>query len=165
MKFGVDRGIIIVKKRQNGVGFVPKITQALKRYWSDTATNIFRNYIDALLGTVILIMLPGASLVFALTECNTTWGNYVFPIMSICLAGAYDTYGRYEPGSPKNIKLGIRLVIDFLALILALTFVGQTELVFRAAAPALLLLEGSTIMGEVYWRVKTAIELSPWYSR
>lgn len=142
-----------------------KLASTAKKYWFDSKSNIFKNYVDAICGMVVLTILPGLSLFSALRVPVTTWSNYVFPIVSICLAGAYDTYGRYEPHSPKNIKLGIRVVIDMLAIFLAAFFVGQTNYICRAAAPALLTLTGLSLVVEVWWRVKTAIELSPWYSR
>lgn len=136
-----------------------------KKYWFDLETNIFKNYIDAILGSLVLIVLPAISLVSAVIVDTTTWANYLFPIVSICLAGIYDTYGRYEPGSPKNIKLGVRVVFDLIAMFLAALLVGESELILRLIAPGLLLLLGLSLVIEVIWRVKTAIELSCWYSK
>lgn len=138
---------------------------AAKKYWFDLETNIFKNYIDAILGSLVLIVLPAISLVSAVIVDTTTWANYLFPIVSICLAGIYDTYGRYEPGSPKNIKLGVRVVFDLIAMFLAALLVGESELILRLIAPGLLLLLGLSLVIEVIWRVKTAIELSCWYSK
>lgn len=138
---------------------------AAKKYWFDLETNIFKNYIDAILGSLVLIVLPAISLISAVIVDTTTWANYLFPIVSICLAGIYDTYGRYEPGSPKNIKLGVRVVFDLIAMFLAALLVGESELILRLIAPGLLLLLGLSLVIEVIWRVKTAIELSCWYSK
>lgn len=138
---------------------------AAKKYWFDLETNIFKNYIDAILGSLVLIVLPAISLVSAVIVDTTTWANYLFPIVSICLAGIYDTYGRYEPGSPKNIKLGVRVVFDLIAMFLAALLVGESELILRLIVPGLLLLLGLSLVIEVIWRVKTAIELSCWYSK
>lgn len=142
-----------------------KLTKTIINYFIDPETNIFKNYIDALLGTIILIVLPAFSLV-SLTETlnNATLVNYVFPVWSICLAGAYDTYGRYEYKSPKNIKLGTRLVFDALACILALIAVAVQNKVLIVLAPIILIIPGLLLCFEVYSRVKTAIMISKWYA-
>ena len=143
-----------------------KIFKTIKNYTKDPNTNIFKNYIDALLGTVILIILPllsVLSLIKIFNEANLF--NYAFPIVSICLAGAYDTYGRYENGSPKNTKLIIRIVFDFCSLLLSLVALIVQSKCLIVLAPIMLLLPGVMILFEVYNRVKTAIEISPWYAQ
>ena len=95
-----------------GVWAVSKVWKILKAYWPREETNIFRNYIDAILGLIILIALPCASICSAIFVEKTTFANYVFPIVSICLSGACDTYGRFQKDSHKNFKLVVRLVLE-----------------------------------------------------
>ena len=47
-----------------------------------------------------------------------TFWNYTYSLMSISLAGIYDSYGRYEYRSLKNVKLFIRVLIDIVAIFL-----------------------------------------------
>lgn len=148
--------------RENRGVLVPRWISTIKKYWSSSETNIFKNYIDALCGSVVLIILPALSLVSAVMAYPTI-SSYTFPIVSVALAGAYDTYGRYEPKSPKNVKLGIRVVLDFVSIFLSALFVRSECLWVRLIAPIFLILAGITILVEVWQRVKTAIELSPWY--
>lgn len=143
-----------------------KLLLAFKNYINDPETNIFRNYVDALLGMIILLVLPILSLISLIgIYDNVGVINYAFPIASICLAGAYDTYGRYEHKSPKNIKLAIRLVFDFTAIVLSLIAVATQNCVVTVLSPVLLLIPGAMILHEVFVRVKTAIEISKWYTQ
>ena len=91
--------------------------------------------------------------------------NYAFPISSICIAGAYDTYGRYKPNSPGNLKLGIRLAIDFCVIVLSLVAVALHNMVIIILAPALLIIPGLLILSEVFSRVSVAISISKWYAK
>ena len=142
-----------------------KLTKTIKNYFTDPETNIFKNYIDALLGTIILIVLPVLSLVSLIAVWNNAnIVNYVFPLSSICLAGAYDTYGRYEHKSPKNFKLGIRIVFDGLAIGLSLIAVAVQSKILIILAPVVLIIPGFLLCFEVYSRVKTAIMISKWYA-
>lgn len=142
-----------------------KLTKTIKNYFTDPDTNIFKNYIDALLGSVILIILPMLSLVSSIG----VWGNanvvnYVFPISSICLAGAYDAYGRYEYKSPKNLKLGIRIAFDGMAIVLSLIAIAVQSKILTVIAPVVLIIPGVLLCFEVYSRVRTAIMISKWYA-
>ena len=142
-----------------------ELTKTIKNYFTDPDTNIFKNYRDALLGSVILILLP----VLSLVSLIGVWGNanvvnYVFPLSSICLAGAYDAYGRYEYKSPKNLKLGIRVAFDVVAIGLSLIAVAVQNRVLIVLAPVVLIIPGGLLCFEVYSRVKTAIMISKWYA-
>ena len=142
-----------------------KLTKTIKNYFTDPDTNIFKNYIDALLGSVILIILPMLSLISSIG----VWGNanvvnYVFPISSICLAGAYDAYGRYEYKSPKNLKLGIRIAFDGVAIVLSLIAIAIQSKILTVIAPVVLIVPGVLLCFEVYSRVRTAIMISKWYA-
>lgn len=93
---------------------------------------------------------------------ETNWANYTFPLLSICFAGIYDTYGRYEANSAKNFKLAMRAIVDILAFILACLFTGSGNIVLLILPIIILLLCGVGLGIEVIMRVKTAIEISKW---
>lgn len=139
-----------------------KISVSIKCFWIDEKTNIFKNYVDALFGAVVLIFLPIISVITTLHNDSFTWSNYTFPIFSICMAGIYDSYSRYEANRPQNVKLGIRAVVDFISLFLAAVFVGQTKACLCVIPPVLLSICGVGLLREVLSRVKTAIEISEW---
>ncbi len=65
---------------------------------------------------------------------------------------------------PENIKLAIRLICDFGAVIISLFGIAVNSEVLIWLAPSLLIIPGVLILWEVYFRVKTAIEISRWYS-
>ena len=137
---------------------------AIKNYFKDPESNLFNNYIDALLGAIVLLLFPVLSLIlvfFILNNANLL--NYVFPLFSICIAGAYDTYGRYRPNNPRNIKLAIRLVFEFCVIIISLVAIVIKNQFLIILAPALLVLPGILILFEVFNRVKVAIQISKWY--
>ena len=93
-----------------------KLVTVVKRYWIAEETNIFKNYRDAIMGLVSLIIIPlfFICLVFAVEE-YTFW-NYSFPLISISWAGVYDCFGRFETKSPKNPKLVVRMVFNGIAI-------------------------------------------------
>lgn len=135
----------------------------MKKYWIASQTNIFKNYIDAILGIIVLVFLPLGSLMLVNVSEDTGFWIYVFPLISISLAGVYDAYGRYEKDSPQNFKLGIRVVLDMLAIFFAAYF-ANTERIWAHYIPSiLLLLNGSILLFEAVNRIKTAIEISSWY--
>lgn len=139
--------------------------KTIKNYFKDPESNLFSNYIDALLGSIVLLLFPILSLIsvfFILDNANLL--NYVFPLSSICIAGAYDTYGRYMPKNPKNIKLGIRLVFEFCVIIISLIAVATKNQLLVVLAPSLLVIPGFLILHEVYNRVVVAVKISKWYA-
>ncbi len=142
-----------------------KLIATAKNYISDPETNIFKNYIDAMLGMVVLLVFPLLSAVslFSILD-NVNLYNYVFPLASICVAGAYDTYGRYTPNSSRNLKLGFRLIIDVMVVLLSLIALATQSKALVILAPLLLMLPGVMIVEECYNRVKTAVMISKWYA-
>lgn len=139
-----------------------KIGSTVRAYLSDVNTFIFNSWIDALLGAVPLILIPLLSLLSLLWIKAADFWNYCFPIISISLAGAYDTYGRFKPNSVRNLKLAIRLTIDFVAMFFACAL--QTASPLWRAIPSFLLFTCGLALGyEVIRRVMDAIESSPWY--
>ena len=90
--------------------------------------------------------------------------SYTFPIISICIAGMYDSYSRYKPKQKKNIKLGIRVFIDS-CVIVASAVVQQSSSKVRLIPVAILLFCGLFFAYESFLRVKTQIESSSWYRR
>ncbi len=141
---------------------VKRLKKLIKNYWTAEETNLFRNYRDALAGVVVLILIPVLSIVSAVyVEAYTFW-DYAFPIVSIALAGMYDTYGRYDGKSPKNAKLCVRLLLDALAIFFAALSVGTESKVIPFIAPILLSFCGLLLVYEVYHRICRAILISPW---
>lgn len=96
-----------------------------------------------------------------IADCSTLW-EYTFPIFSISIAGIYDAYGRMEKNAPKNIKLGIRIFLNFLAMILSAVLVNSSQRV-RWIPPAILVLCGVLLLREIWQRVVTSIQMSEWY--
>lgn len=131
-------------------------------YWFNSKTNIFKNYFDAIWGAVCLIIVPAISFFTVLFIEEKGWANYTFPISSICLAGLYDTYGRYEPNSPKNVKLAIRALFDIIAFVTTCLLTNTTS-VFLSIIPSLILiLCGLCLSVEAFTQVKYAIQISEW---
>lgn len=124
--------------------------------------NVFYN-VDAVLGIVILICLPLGSLISINISKNTDFWSYAFPLISIALAGIYDAYGRYEKNSSKNFKLCIRVILDTLAIFFGAYF-SNVNLIWKHYIPSIILLfSGIMLLSEAINRIKTAIEISPWY--
>ena len=138
------------------------LKRVIKNYWLAEETNIFRNYRDALGGFVVLVMIPAVSVLFVLFIDDYTFWSYSFPLISISLAGAYDTYGRYNGHSPKNAKLVVRLIFDFLAIFFATLSVGNNNIILPYVSPTLLFVCGLFLTFEIYNRVKMAVSISPW---
>ena len=138
------------------------LKQVIRNYWIAEETNIFRNYRDALLGLGVLVIIPAFSVWFVICTEDYTFWSYTFPFISISMAGVYDTYGRYDGTSPKNAKLVIRVIFDFLAIFFAALSVGSNNMILPYIAPILLLVCGLLLTFEIYNRVKRAILISPW---
>ena len=140
-----------------------KLLRTFWNYLTDKNTNIFKNYIDALFGMIVLVVLPGISLVTTLKVGTASWANYTFPIFTIVLSDIYDTIGRFESGKSNSVKLISRFVVDLISLFLAALFIGRGGIVI-IIPPLLLLICGLTISVEAFLRVKVAICISEWYA-
>lgn len=138
------------------------LKRVITNYWLSEETNIFRNYIDALIGLVVLVVIPAISILFVLLTSNYTFWSYTFPFISISFSGAYDTYGRYEGASPRNVKLVVRVIFDFLAIFFATLSIRTNSKILPYIAPILLFVSGLFLTFEIYNRVKKAILISPW---
>lgn len=138
------------------------IIGTIKNYWNAENTNIFNNYRDALAGSVVLVVVPALSVFFAVFVERYTFWNYTFPLLSISLAGLYDTYGRYDQGSPKNQKLMVRAIVHFVSIFFAALCIGIESKVLPYISPCLLCVCGLFLISEIYRRVKSAILISPW---
>lgn len=139
-----------------------KLGQMIKNYWLAEETNIFKNYKDALAGLLVLIVIPALSVFFVIYTDEYTFWSYTFPFVSVSLAGVYDTYGRYDGVSPKNAKLVVRVVFDFLAIFFAAISIGNDGGVLPYVAPILLSVCGLFLTFEIYNRIKRAVLISPW---
>lgn len=141
---------------------VKELKKLAKNYWFAEESNIFRNYRDALAGFIVLVLVPAFSIIFTVhTDKYTFWG-YSFPLIAVSLAGAYDTYGRYDGKSPKNVKLVIRIVFDFCAIFFSVLSLGVDSVICPYIAPILLTMCGLLLLYEMYIRIQLAIQISPW---
>ena len=68
----------------------------------------------------------------------------------------------YCPGEKKNVKLGMRLSCNALALFLAPLACGLERRWLMFVPPALLVLSGLVLVYEIVVRIKTAILISAW---
>lgn len=143
-------------------GAVNRLMKIIKKYWIDENTNIFKNYKDALAGLLALIIIPALSIGFTTHIDKPTFWNYAFPLLSISLAGLYDTYNRYEVRSPKNTKLLIRTIFNFTSIFFSAISIGSKSIILPYISPILLFVCGLLLIFEIYSRVKMAILISPW---
>ena len=141
------------------------INKISKLYDESKNYNIFRNYIDASLAVPVLFIVPLISIFVVIFSNSNGFIKYGFPLLSICFAGIYDAYGRYELDSPKNIKLSIRVVADILTIILVLLFESLESSYLLIIPPLCLIISGFIIVREIANRIITAVCLSKWYSR
>lgn len=141
-----------------------KMLEAISAYWKALENNIFKNYFDAIFGLIPLVLLPAASLLPALLAGEADLWNYTFPICCISIAGIYDAYGRWEEHQSRNVKLGIRIALNCLALLLSAILVPfNCGTLVRCIPGALLAFCGVMLIGEIYQRVKTSIQMSKYY--
>lgn len=139
-----------------------KILQTAATYWTDLKTNIFKNYLDALFGIAPLVILPAGSLLPTLLLTKVDFWNYTFPIFCISIAGIYDAYGRMEKHQPKNIKLGIRMALNGIALLLSAILLNYGEGV-RWIPSVVLTICGVMLLREIWQRIMTSIQMSEWF--
>lgn len=139
-----------------------KLSKTISNYWKSSNTNIFNNYIDAIFGAVVLVILPAISLGTTFLVTEASWSNYTFPILAICLSGAYDSLGRYSNSSPAKAKLICRWIVEGIALFLAAFFTNSNVWYLLIIPPTILLICGLFILREVFSRINDAIVLSPW---
>lgn len=148
-------------REKRGCG-TQKTIQAAVTYWTDLKTNIFKNYLDALFGIIPLVILPAGSLLPALLITEVNFWNYTFPISCISIAGIYDAYGRMEKQQPKNVKLGIRMALNGIALLLSAILLYSGECV-RWIPGVFLTISGIMLLIEIWQRIVTSIQMSEWY--
>lgn len=130
-------------------------------YWFDENTNVFHNYIDAILGMIVLVVFPAISIVNVFLSSAVGFSDYFFPIFSIAFAGMYDAYGRWSNEKGRG-KLVLRLAVDSLAIVTSALLMHVENKIVWALPPFFLFLVGVTLCVEVYNRVKTALEISEW---
>ena len=71
--------------------------QAIKnfaRLWWASETNVFNNFLDALLGLVVQIVFPVISLRMVYSTNSTLFSTFGFPILTISAAAMYDSFNR-----------------------------------------------------------------------
>lgn len=165
------------RNKKDRVGILSQIKNLfviIWNYWLDEEANIFANYKDAVAGIVPLIIIPCLSVVFTIhTEIFTFW-DYTFPLVSISLAGMYDSFSRYEYQSAKNPKLVFRTVLNILVMFLS-SYCASPFIILNGRcvgeqrwiaylAPLLLFLGGVFLINEIFCRIYNAILISRWNS-
>lgn len=122
----------------------------------DLRNNLYKDTVDAVGGIVVMLIMPLISLLgtffWVITQNGNMFLSYVYPIMSMCFAGIYDSIGRLRD-KPKPvlkkmlfriIKLEARIAIDVIALIAAV-FAAINHIGYLFAPGALTLL-GSLLL-------------------
>ena len=147
-----------------------KRLQMLLKSWDKDENNIFRNYIDALIGGLVLVVIPFVSLISVYLVENINFFSYLFPLISISAAEIYDAYGRMDDdsnnikgncGITKNKKLSIRILTNILAIIITvfLYVLRKYTYSFLIIPIILLVANGLLIIREFYKRIVLAIKL------
>lgn len=134
-----------------------KIIQAAITYWVDLKSNIFKNYVDALFSIIPLVILPAGSLFPTLFVTEVDFWNYIFPIFCISIAGTYDAYGRMEKEKSKNLKLGIRVALNSIVLLLLAILLNYGKGV-RWIPSVILTICGIMLLREIWQRIVTSIQ-------
>ena len=124
---------------------------------------IFKNGYDTLLGSIVLIVLPGISLFSTLfyvgESTEVSFLNYSFPLLSISLAGVYDAYGRLKQDSVSNMKLYIRIIIDIVAFS-STVFVDYFDKINMIwLSPIVLLVCSLILISEIIVRIRICFKL------
>lgn len=145
--------------------FLHSIFINIKIYWLDINSNVFNDFVDAIFGLIVLIILPAVSLYSVHLFDVVDFWNYTFPILSIGMAGIYDSYGRYEKFSPKNKKLIFRIVLDSFSVVFSAYFVLVQEIdkIWYFLSPSILLGAGIILLYEVYLQIKQTLQVCKWY--
>jgi hypothetical protein len=73
------------------MAFIQKVLRQLRETWIDDSGYIFGTSLDAIGGLFVLIILPVISLFTTLANGKLGWINYMHPLLTICLAGIYDS--------------------------------------------------------------------------
>lgn len=121
---------------------------------------IFNNTFDAVMGFVVLILIPAISILFIIADKDASCRGYTFPIIAICLAGFYDANQRREPDAAKNRKLHFRMCITSIAGFLALILGGGQIAWYHYLPPILLFSSGLIILSEFLQRTTLEIKAS-----
>ena len=144
---GIDTGdqIVAEKKKRDfkprGIRF-KHMTQYMRRrhffrrlgyVWVDLRNNIFKDTGDAVFGIVVMLAVPSISLFgtlfWSVVPNEGIFLSYIYPILALCAAGAYDTFGRLRERTReerrkkwfRQIKLWLRIAFDATALVVAVT--------------------------------------------
>lgn len=111
---------------------------------------------------MVLVIIPAMSIGLVISTESISFWSYTFPLVSISFAGIYDTYGRYNGKSPKNVKLVFRAIFNSVAIIFAIIAVDMDNRKISFVAPGLLFLCGLLLIREIRSRLRTALQINPW---
>ena len=90
---------------------------------------------------------------------------YSFPLISIGVSGLCDAVARLEYKAQKNPKLVVRIVVNFISVLLAGVMGGQDK-IFPRLIPALMLaISGLLLLREIKANIITSIMLSKWAAK
>lgn len=135
------------------------------QYYLSGQSFIFKNAFDAILGTIVVLILPCISLgstictLLSRGDVNLSFINYFFPLLAICLAGVYDAYGKLERYSIKNFKLTTRIVLDCISMVSAfVTWLFRLEPIMWLS-PMLLIACGALLSPEIVIRIRCWIKM------
>ena len=119
---------------------------------------------DAILGILSLIVVPAVSLWFVNYAGEHTFLAFAFPLLSICIAGIYDSFGRFGNANNNNTKLIIRIVLDFSAEAFVVMDILPQLPDYRYVPPALLLISGLCVLGDAVYMLYWAIYVSKFHA-
>lgn len=137
--------------------------------WRESETYIFHSALDAILATIVLLIIPLISLCYVYVGGGTLFSNYGFPFISIIFAALYDSYGRYASIDTTNeihrkimhLKLGIRTACNIVSLVVACLICGVSSLKIIWWFPCIpLLLSGILLANEGVQRIKASFLLA-----
>lgn len=137
-----------------------KLIKAIRAYWKDDASLVFRTARDALFGFAVLVVLPFLSVIALVATGAFVYPNdangaafwpYSFPLMSIGAAGMLDSFARieYKPRINANAKLVVRITINDVAVAMAGVAGGQNNCYLRLIPALLLVGNGCLLLGEM----------------
>jgi len=161
----------------------------IRNYMSNKETLFFNNTPDAILGLIVMVLIPSVSLCYVLQVVDVRVGvaaflseteiikvyrkeyvefmDYTFPIISVSLAEMYDTFGRFrwKEKDPRIYVFITRIIFDIAALLLALITTNNVDNIALTFPPIMLLIPGLIITFEFIRMIYYSIKYSTWSSR
>ena len=132
--------------------------------WNSPDTFIFQSSVDAILGIIVLVLIPTVSLLRLVVNNSIVWASYGSPLVCVSFAALYDCYGRYKAAQGddryaqvKRSKVLLRVGIHAMVLLSACLICGYNALLHLRWIPFLLLaVAGFILSRECWWRLRQA---------